>query len=439
MNDFDELARAALRCQRGGCHDIYAKNEHDPFTRASEDPFLMRAASEMRGAQWAIDLDMFGGGSYGGALGGLAADHHAPVLTGPAIASMQAAIVASVPGDTWGERCLTPFPHGDRPPVLGEGQLRTASQDHADAQLLERFLDSTNPSSDTEMQQLIDRVGGTGSSCRMGPHERIKFLADHGMAPNLIPPRHRELMKTDIPDEAKDSLMKLEQDVHNPFELGHGDYNLDEYSVILDRLPDGMTPQEFLNAFLRSPNGAVDSAKFNFFNEFHAKQAGAREDWTGDEGGPGVGDWYHIDIPFNDGDVMLVDKDDDMDDGQISAMVQTMTDEGGLHYNDHHPVSGRRQFGIEELPDGGYRFYTRGFDRQTNAFMDNDMSRSSQHESWSSMMAGIAARHGGRSEHVDEEGKPVWGWHEHHSAEALLESGVLRQRLPQCEPRVKPD
>jgi hypothetical protein len=67
------------------------------------------------------------------------------------------------------------------------------------------------------------------------------------MAPNLIPPRHRELMETDIPPEAKQSLLELDQDVHNPFELGRGKYNIDEYSVILDKLPDGMTPQDFLD------------------------------------------------------------------------------------------------------------------------------------------------------------------------------------------------
>ena len=40
-----------------------------------------------------------------------------------------------------------------------------------------------------------------------------------------------------------------------------------------------------------------------------------------------------------------------------------------------HPVSGRRQFGMEQLKDGRYRFYTRGFDRQTNAAMDMQLSK----------------------------------------------------------------
>ena len=201
-----------------------------------------------------------------------------------------------------------------------------------------------------------------------------------------------------------------------------------------------MTPQQFVDNFLVAPNAAAASQDFDFYNEFHAKQAGRNADLNGpllEKGGvqfvPQVGDWYHLEIPGNNGDVMIVDKDTDMKDGRISATVQTMTDEG-LGPAENHPVSGRRQFGLEKLKGGGYRFYTRGFDRAEGATEDNDLSRSSQDKDWTALMKGVASQHGGRPEHRDENGDPVWGWHEHHSADQILKSGVEQQQP--CDPEV---
>ena len=230
--------------------------------------------------------------------------------------------------------------------------------------------------------------------------------------------------------------------------------------MILDELPDGMTPQEFLNTFLQAPNAVPDSAVFDALNEFEAKKAGSHAPWEREAeefptidlpeveggpqfegsglpnfnpedvyGGPKEGDWYNIQIPGNNGDVMIVDKDVDDRDGDVSATVQTMTD-GGPGPAKDHPVSGRRQFGIEKLPEGGYRFYTRGVDRATNSAMDNDIGRRAQHESWSAMMRNTAEKHGGRAEHTDAMGNPVWGWHEHYTDDELLNSGVRQPRNP---------
>ena len=102
-----------------------------------------------------------------------------------------------------------------------------------------------------------------------------------------------------------------------------------------------------------------------------------------------------------------------------------MTDDQ-LLFADDHPVSGRREFGLEALPSGGYRFYTRGFDRPTNWVMEHPAGRWMQDESWSTLMEGLAEKYGGRSEHVDEYGSPHWGWHEHFSADSLLRGGVRK-------------
>ena len=334
-------------------------------------------------------------------------------------------------GSSSGDFQMCQFPGADDVHIYREGELRSASEEHSDT-LDTGLLDgAANPTNDQEMQKLIESKGGGQNASDMSPHERLKFLADNGLAPDLIPPRHRDLMKTDIPEAAKISLSRLGQDVHNGFDAGHGNYNIDEYSVILDKLPDGMTPQQFMNTFLANPNATADNWKFNQCNVFHAKQAGQNLDLAAeqglDSGAPGVGDWYHINIPGNDGDVMIVDKDTDMEDGRISTTVQTMTDQE-VYPTEDHPVSGRRQFGLEKLESGGYRFYTRGFDRAESKFDDTELSRDMQDIDWSSMMEGVAEKHGGRPEQVDElTGEPVWGWHEHHSAEKILESGVQSQ------------
>jgi len=246
--------------------------------------------------------------------------------------------------------------------------------------------------------------------------------------PTAVPETHHELMNTDIPSDARSSLDSLGQDVHNAFERGSGDYNIDEYSMIMDQLPPGFeTPEEFLAAFLRSPNDMAghhdtDGLNFDSYNEFFPMLAGQGADTDGNiisdppafPAGqtPGVGDWYHIQIPGNNGDVMIVDSQncDDYD----SATVQTMTDQGLGLGNDDHPVSGRRQFGMEQLTNengesDGYRFYTRGFDRQTNMMMDPLVANNAQHGDWSALMASMALEHGGRAERTDENG-PVWGW-----------------------------
>lgn len=39
-------------------------------------------------------------------------------------------------------------------------------------------------------------------------------------------------------------------------------------------------------------------------------------------------------------------------------------------YDDSHPVSGTREFGIEQMPNGSYNIYVRGVDRFTSAIQE---------------------------------------------------------------------
>jgi hypothetical protein len=356
------------------------------------------------------------------------------------------------------------MPRNEGPaPVAAEGTLAPAREGyHRELGERSTFLPTGSLNRDGNMQRLLCEQQDAPDASQMTPDERLGWMADHGLAPNLVPDRHAELMRTEVPPEARGSLEALGQDVHNPYELGSGNYNIDEYSVILDQLPDGASPEAFLEGFLRSPNQTADDGLFDFANEFHARQEGSAAPWSSDWHGPSsranwpmggqegfsdgeqrqppgivldpdhpvhqgqrapdVGDWYHIDIPGNDGDVMIVDRE--ADDDRTSATVQTMTDDQfGPVAN--HPVSGRRQFGVETLPEEeGYRFYTRAFDRATSGAMDNPVTRAAQHADWSALMGSVAEQHGGRPEHVDDEGRDVWGWHQHVPAEHLLASGV---------------
>merc|ERR1712232_1423749 len=167
--------------------------------------------------------------------------------------------------------------------------------------------------------------------------------------------------------------------------------------------------------------------------KFQLKEAGCKTDKSGSEVVPKVGDWYHIKIPGNDGDVMIVDVQ--MGVQKSSATVQTMTDLQFLGINDDHPVSGRRQFGIEALGDGGsgpYRFYCRGFDRQTTLIMDIQASNVAQHQTFTSLMKAMAKEHGGHAER--EENK--WGWVRQIPAKVLISSVAKDQsrRTTGCWP-----
>lgn len=278
----------------------------------------------------------------------------------------------------------------------------------------------------------------------MNADQRLKWLADNGFAPKVVPGRHAELMRTEIPAAARESLKALGQDVHNPYDRGSGNYNIDEYSVVFDELPDGMGPEEFLNMFLESPNGTADDFRldgFNFYNVFTLKEAGSQESWksAGPSDTPDVGDWFHLDIPGNNGDVVIVDKQIEPD--RAYATVMTMTDDE-LMFQDH-PVSGRRQFGVEVLPDGGgYRFYTRAVDRQTTPLMDLGVSRVAQDNDWTRLMEAMAATYDGRPEAYGESLPPSerahvirqnqWGWAEHIPAETVLDSGVEPPSVYPC-------
>lgn len=153
-----------------------------------------------------------------------------------------------------------------------------------------------------------------------------------------------------------------------------GDFIHDEYSIVMDTMPSGTTPEAYLQEMAKDLNKAVNSSDFDSINTFHRRPLGT--------GGPAVGDVYHIDIAGPDnGSVMLVESASD------HFIFQTVeTKEDGTH-----PEYGARQFGFERLEGGAVRWYTRGTSRPGHAPGGGTIGRHAQEKGWTSMLKGMAA------------------------------------------------
>ncbi len=183
-----------------------------------------------------------------------------------------------------------------------------------------------------------------------------------------------------------------------------GDLIFDEYSIVVDAMPSGTTPEGYLQEMAEDLNKAVNNPAFDSINTFHRRGRGA--------GGPAVGDIYHIDIAGPDnGSVMLVRSTPD------HFIFQTVTTkEDGTH-----PEYGSRQFGFERLSGGAVRWYTRGASRPGAAPGGGTIGRHAQEAGWTRMLKGMAAelvRRGGT-----ERGGSFATWNTHR--DDLTGSGVL--------------
>jgi len=275
-------------------------------------------------------------------------------------------------------------------------------------------------------------------SC-LGYHALLREHMQCGNYPAHLPETHRGVLtSTSCAMPVRNSLRSLGQDVHNAYDTGAGDYNIDEYCMILDSLPaEYPTPQDFLLGYLRSPNRMANASGkhkgFDLLSSFELKEAGCQNNKSYASAVPEAGDWYHIKIPGDNGDVMIVEVE--LGPKRCSATVQTMTDQEIPCLSDNHPVSGRRQFGIERLEGGSHRFYTRGFDRQTSVLKDFQASNVFQHTAFSSLMAAMAKEHGGRPERVGSKtGLGKWGWVRQIPVKIMISSIVVVKRTNSCWP-----
>jgi len=201
-----------------------------------------------------------------------------------------------------------------------------------------------------------------------------------------VSPSHRRLLDSMDPDfphpqEVLDALAATGGEFQPAADSrATSDYTFDEYSVTLgaDDFPPDLTPQDYVRELLLDPNAALNNQGFNVVTEFSRVGRGSA---------PQIGDLYHIDIlgpdvfSFdNDGSVMLTEFT-----GLSWRFSIVNTPVKG-----EHPLYGAREFGFEPLPNGDWKFYSRGVSRPANPFfMAADYVFGLKDTGWLSMMTAI--------------------------------------------------
>lgn len=159
-----------------------------------------------------------------------------------------------------------------------------------------------------------------------------------------------------------------------PIADGSGSYVFDEYTVVIDRMPPGVSASDFLMEMALDLNGTVDDGAFDAVNRFSRRATGA----------PQPGDIYDIDIlgPDN-GSVVLAAMRWSSDASYfIFSTIATPT-------TGSHPEFGNREFGFFTNDDGSTTFYTRGASRPAN-WPTRQGGALPQATSWSRLMRGIS-------------------------------------------------
>jgi len=162
---------------------------------------------------------------------------------------------------------------------------------------------------------------------------------------------------------------------------GSGPYKRDEYSINVESFPPGISPLMYLKEFAMNPNDAVDSRVFNIANKFKKRVPGRLA----------LGDIWDIDIlgPDN-GSIVLVKTSQNLTASRnVSEDTDGWFDIQTIECKKYgtHPECGAREFGFQATSNGT-KFYTRGVSR---AYMHAHRTGSPiQHQSWKSMLSGIA-------------------------------------------------
>lgn len=129
--------------------------------------------------------------------------------------------------------------------------------------------------------------------------------------------------------------------------------NMDYFSVTVTELPHNMSATELLMQIRLHINDFIDTDK-SFFEPYNKTTIPTDENALWNSNNP-KGSVLHITIPFDDAAVVCSDfSESNWKFSTISSPVSML-----------HPVSGTREFGFVNGPDGSYTFYTRGVDRIT--------------------------------------------------------------------------
>ena len=140
--------------------------------------------------------------------------------------------------------------------------------------------------------------------------------------------------------------------------------NMDYFAVNITTLPNNpstgqqFTSQQFLDYFRRNINNFVLGTNFSPYCEISAICQQETNLWNSSNP---LGAIIKLDIPINDGVVVCAE--------YTNNYWKFMTMEAP--YDNSHPVSGTRQFGIEQNTNGSYNIYVRGIDRFQSNLQEN--------------------------------------------------------------------
>lgn len=251
-------------------------------------------------------------------------------------------------------------------------QLNNGNKDDVSSQAVSKLSDQQlkKLASRPEGKALLRRMAGFSNSGHVSKFDGRQAARAGRFAHDKFGP----MMNDNLPDAVKDAI-KNSGSTHQALKDGKGPIKYDEHSVTIDKMPPGVTPEEFLKRFAKDPNKMVNDKMFTAINRF---------DRRSDVGEPKVGDIYDIDIfgPQN-GDVILREVAPDHID------VATLNTER----HGEHPEYGYRRFGFERNDDGSVDFYTRGVSRTQDILWDNGfLARQGgavQDYDWSRLVTGI--------------------------------------------------
>ncbi len=185
---------------------------------------------------------------------------------------------------------------------------------------------------------------------------------------------------SDAPWLTSDSIAQAaanEDVVLSPITESTKSISLDEYTITMDQMPLGLSPEKFLAEMANDMNKAVGSSIFSNFSRFERRSSKPAK----------VGDIYDIQILGDAGSVMIVDIKSNY------FIVQTVTTNNASDspmQTGSHPVRGAREFGFDKNSDGSVTFYTRGFDR-AESFLSRTVGPPAQTITWTSAYEAIGA------------------------------------------------
>jgi Ca2+-binding RTX toxin-like protein len=197
-------------------------------------------------------------------------------------------------------------------------------------------------------------------------------------------PSHKRLLDENYLPEVAKSLAASSASLQS-IRQGSGDYVYDNYSIVIDEMPSGLTPESFLSDIVKDLNKTINNTTFDIINKFKRRRRNF--------GTPEVGDIYDIDILGPDNGSVILTR-------LTNSHFTFSTIETKLLETGEHPEYGSREFGFEKNSDGSITFYTRGASRPGNRLI-GFVGAPIQNEGWTSLIEGIKAeieRRGGQAQ-----------------------------------------